>query len=107
MNTGLLSSKILYVPEILKNHFLYKVRLTIHGPVPYLYFTLGRVDPDPQSEPRDGVLGHQFNKRLGSFAQCYSQCLPQADFKENHRYSSLVLKILTKNTRNKKTQVYS
>jgi hypothetical protein len=42
-----------------KKSFPYKVRLTIHGPVPYLYFTLGREDPDPPSETRDGILGHQ------------------------------------------------
>jgi hypothetical protein len=63
----------------------------------YLYFTLGRENPDPPSEPKDGILRHQFNNRLESFAQCYSQCLPQAYFKENHRYFPLVLKILTKN----------
>jgi hypothetical protein len=33
---------------------------------------------------RDGILGHHFNKRLGSFAPCYSQSLQLADFKENH-----------------------
>ncbi len=31
----------------------------------------------------DGILGHQFNKRLESFAPSYSQSLLQADFKEN------------------------
>jgi hypothetical protein len=34
--------------------------------------------------PRDGILGPQFNKRLESFAPCYSQSLLLADFKENH-----------------------
>ncbi len=38
----------------------------------------------PSSEARDGIHGHQFNKRLESFAPCYSQFLLQADFKENH-----------------------
>jgi len=33
---------------------------------------------------RDGILVHQFNKRLESFASCYSQSLLLADFKENH-----------------------
>jgi hypothetical protein len=33
---------------------------------------------------RDGILGHHFNKRLESFAQCHSQALKMADFKENH-----------------------
>jgi hypothetical protein len=32
------------------------------------------------SEPRDGILGHQFIKRLESFAACYSQFLLLADF---------------------------
>jgi hypothetical protein len=44
--------------------------------------------------PQDGILGHQFNKRLESFTPCYSQSLLLADFKENNRYSSLILKIL-------------
>jgi hypothetical protein len=55
---------------------------------------------------RDGILGHQFKKRLKSFASSYSQSLLLADFKENHTLLSF-LKILTKNPRNKKTQVYS
>jgi hypothetical protein len=37
-----------------------------------------------RSEPRDGILAHKFNKRLESFAPCYSQSLLLADFKENH-----------------------
>jgi hypothetical protein len=32
---------------------------------------------------RDGILGHHFNKKLESFAPCYSQSLLLADFKEN------------------------
>jgi hypothetical protein len=35
-------------------------------------------------QARDGILGHKFEKRLESFAQCYSQSLLLADFKENH-----------------------
>ncbi len=31
-----------------------------------------------------GILGHQYNKRLKSFAPCYSQSLLLADFEENH-----------------------
>ncbi len=31
---------------------------------------------------RDGILGHQFNKSLESFAPCYSRSLLLADFKE-------------------------
>jgi hypothetical protein len=34
--------------------------------------------------PGDEILGHQFNKRLESFAPCYSQSLLLADFKETH-----------------------
>ena len=37
----------------------------------------------------DGILGHQFNKRLESFAPCYSQSLLLADFKENHTFSGI------------------
>ncbi len=37
-----------------------------------------------RSGSRDGILGHQFNKRLKSLAPCYSQSLILADFKENH-----------------------
>jgi hypothetical protein len=33
---------------------------------------------------RDGIVGHEFNKRLMSFAPCYSQSLLLAVFKENH-----------------------
>ncbi len=33
---------------------------------------------------RDGILGHQFYKRLESFAPCSSKSLLLADFKENH-----------------------
>ena len=44
---------------------------------------------------------HQFNKRLESFAPCYSQSLLLADFTENHT------DLYTKNPRNKKTRVYS
>jgi hypothetical protein len=33
---------------------------------------------------RDGILGHQFDERIGSFAPCYSHSLLLADFKENH-----------------------
>ncbi len=33
---------------------------------------------------RDGILGHQFNKRLESFVPCCSQPIPLDDFKENH-----------------------
>jgi hypothetical protein len=33
---------------------------------------------------RDGILVHQFSKRLESFASCSSQSLLIADFKENH-----------------------
>jgi hypothetical protein len=32
----------------------------------------------------DGILGHHLNKRLESFATCYSQSILLADFKENH-----------------------
>jgi hypothetical protein len=45
---------------------------------------------------REGILGHQINKRIKSFGPCYSQSLLLVDFKENHRYSSLGLKILLK-----------
>jgi hypothetical protein len=44
---------------------------------------------------RVGILGHQFDKRLKSFAPCYSQSLLLAYFKETQN-SSVVLKILTK-----------
>jgi hypothetical protein len=33
---------------------------------------------------RDGILGHQFNKRSESFAPSYTQSILLADFKENH-----------------------
>ncbi len=35
-----------------------------------------------QTKSRDGVLGHRFNKRLESFASCYSQSLLLADLKK-------------------------
>jgi hypothetical protein len=37
-----------------------------------------------QSTNRDGILGHQFDKRLESFAPCYSQFILLPDFKDNH-----------------------
>jgi hypothetical protein len=37
-----------------------------------------------KDEYRDGILGHQFNKTLESFAPCYSQSLLLADYKETH-----------------------
>jgi hypothetical protein len=43
---------------------------------------------------RDGILGHQFDKRLKSFAPCYSQSLLLADLNGNHSLT-LVLKILS------------
>ncbi len=43
--------------------------------------------------PRDGIFGHHFNKKLESFAPCYWQFLPLADFKIS--------------SRNKKTRVYA
>jgi hypothetical protein len=33
---------------------------------------------------QDGILGHQFNKRLESFAPYYSQSLLLADLEENN-----------------------
>jgi hypothetical protein len=39
------------------------------------------------AESRDGILGHQFNKRLGSFAPCSSHSLLLGDFiKDNHNF---------------------
>jgi hypothetical protein len=38
--------------------------------------------------PRDGILGHQFDKRLESFAPCYSQSLLLADLKKAILFSS-------------------
>ncbi len=32
---------------------------------------------------RDGIIGHKFEKRLESFAPCYSQSLALVDFTEN------------------------
>jgi hypothetical protein len=36
-----------------------------------------------KTPPADGILRHHFDKRLESFAPCYSQSLLLADFKEN------------------------
>jgi hypothetical protein len=50
---------------------------------------------------RDGILGHQFNKKTRVFAPCYSQSLLLVDFKENQAplwFSNL----LQKNPRDKK-----
>jgi hypothetical protein len=59
-----------------------------------------------KTESRDGILGHQFNKRLPSLAPCYSQSLLQADFQEIHTLL-WILKSYKKNLRNKKTRFYS
>jgi hypothetical protein len=53
----------------------------------------------PSSTTRDGILRHQFNKRLESFAPCYSQSLLLADFYKKP-YSTLVLIIITKKSAN-------
>jgi hypothetical protein len=49
---------------------------------------------------RDGILRHQFDKRLKSFAPCYSQSLLVADFTENHSG----LKIEKKNHKTRKLE---
>jgi hypothetical protein len=55
-----------------------------------------RCDPANTYEDRDEILGHQFDKRLESFAPCYSTC----GFYRKP-YSTLVLKIHTKEIREK------
>jgi hypothetical protein len=40
-----------------------------------------------KKEARDGILGHQFNKRLESITSCYSQSLLLEDFKETILFS--------------------
>ena len=47
---------------------------------------------------RDGIVGHQFNKILESFAPCYLQIfiVPSTGGFERKPYSSMVLKIRTK-----------
>ncbi len=54
---------------------------------------------------RDGIRRHQFNRRLEYFTSCYSESL-LGRFERNS-YFSLVLKILSKNPRYKKTRVSS
>ncbi len=53
----------------------------------------------------DGILGHQFDKRLESFVLCYSQFLLLAHSTETILYSGF--KIHTQYPRNKKTRLYS
>ncbi len=55
---------------------------------------------------RDGILGHQINKRHESFAPCYSQPLILADLKKTILYFGFN-NPCQKNPRNKKTRVYS
>jgi hypothetical protein len=45
---------------------------------------LGRKGEGCLNVCRNGILRHQFHKRLESFAPSYSQSLLLADFKENH-----------------------
>jgi hypothetical protein len=45
---------------------------------------------------RDGTLGHQFDRRLQSFAPCYSQSLPLAEILRKP-YPTLAFKKHTKN----------
>jgi hypothetical protein len=66
----------------------------------------GKKKAMPDSFPERKFLNINFNKRLETFAPCYSQYFLLADFKENHN-SSLVSKFISKNLRNKKTRVYS
>jgi hypothetical protein len=44
---------------------------------------------------RDGIFGHQFDKRLESFAPCYSQ-VPSTGGFYRKPFSSLILKIYPK-----------
>jgi hypothetical protein len=53
---------------------------------------------------RDGILEHQFEKRLESFALCYSQSFYWRIFEENLKNSDF--KIHTIKSTNKKNQVY-
>ncbi len=45
----------------------------------------------------EGIIEHQFNKRLESFGSWYSQSFLLADFKENHTVLFSGLKIRTQN----------
>jgi hypothetical protein len=58
--------------------------------------------PPSSCSARDGILGHQFDKGLESFAPRFLQSLLLGK-----PYSTMILKIHTKNQRSKKTQVYS
>ncbi len=51
-------------------------------------------------------LDVNLKKKINSFAPCYSQSFFRRIFKEKPD-STLVVKIYTKNSRNKKTRVYS
>jgi hypothetical protein len=53
----------------------------------------------------DGILGHQFNKRLESFAPCSSKSLLLTDFKEN--YTLLQISKFLQKIQKKETRVYS
>jgi hypothetical protein len=52
------------------------------------------------------IPGQQINKRLESFAPCYSQSPLLADFKENHILLCFE-KILTKKSAEQETRVFS
>ncbi len=54
----------------------------------------------------DGILGHQVNKSLESFARCYSQFLLLAEFKKIILFSDFK-NPYKKNLRNKKSRVNS
>ncbi len=90
MNTGLLSFENFCMAQNKKNIISLQspANNTWPGTIPVLYFRSGGSGSAKRTQIWNS-WGHQFNKRLESFAQCYSQCLLQADFKENHRYSSL------------------
>jgi hypothetical protein len=57
----------------------------LHFAKKVFYPTLRRVFPPYRNE----ILYHQFNKRLETFALCYSQSLLLVDFKENHETRKL------------------
>jgi hypothetical protein len=69
-------------PQVVAQH-------TLSLPTPIAYTLLPWRNPETKVTADgclswDGILGHQFNKRLESFAPCYSQSLLLADFKKNH-----------------------
>jgi len=84
-----------HIPRVMKNFIVVYMDTSIIE----LWIHCLKCHKNPPSS-RDGILGHQCNKRLKSFSLCYSQSILLADFKGFKNPSK-------KSAKQKKTRIYS